>query len=322
MGTHYNQLTLNERYQIQALNELNYSGRQIAISMNRSNKTISNELNRCNATSVHVPYNAEKAHDVAQHYRHHSSKFHKRSNELIEKIDLLLDFGLTPEQLAGRMKLEDFVHAASVQTIYRIIHRHGWRARLPRKGKDYRRRLPASAGVSLIPNRVDIEQRPAVVDSNTELGHWEGDTVYGQDGYFVTLVERVSKTFLFARVKRKTKRSVGRAVERLLKPYKGLCKTITFDNGGEFADHVAIACKLKCRIYFAKPYCSWQRGLSENSNGLLRRYFPKKTKIARVSKAMLEEIQLLINCRPRKALNYWSPYEFITSERVSLIVGI
>lgn len=318
MGTHYSQLTLNERYQIQALNELAYSARQIAIRLKRSNKTVSNELNSCQAQS----YNAESSHQSAQYKRHHAVKFHKRSDVLVMKIDLLLDFGFTPEQIAGRMRLERFTHAVSLQTIYRIIRVKAWRKRLPRKGKAYRKRLPNSAGVSLIPDRIDIEQRPSIVDDNTELGHWEGDTVHGQDGYFVTLVERVSKTFLFARVKRKTKHAVGRAIERLLKPYKGICQTITFDNGGEFADHRAVARKLGCGIYFAKPYHSWQRGLNENSNGLLRRYYPKRTKIAHIRKAELEDVQLLINCRPRKALNYWSPLEFLTGERVSFIVGI
>ena len=318
MGTQYHQLTLNERYQIQALNELSYSARQIANKLSRSNKTISSELNRCQAQK----YCAKLAHSTAQYKRHHSIKFDKRNESLIMKIDLLLDFGFTPEQIAGRMRLERFSSAVSLQTIYRIIRFKGWRKRLPRKGKAYRKRLPSTAGVSLIPGRIDIEQRPAVVDDNTELGHWEGDTVHGQDGYFVTLVERVSKTFLFSRVKRKTKQAVGRAIERLLKPYKGMCQTITFDNGGEFADHAAIARRLNCRIYFAKPYHSWQRGLNENSNGLLRRYFPKKTKIAHIRKAQLEDVQLLINCRPRKALNYWSPLEFLAGKRVSLMLEI
>lgn len=318
MGTQYNQLTLSERYQIQALNELAYSARQIAIKLKRSNKTISLELNRYQ----NQPYSADQAHRNAEYKRQHSTKFNKHATQLLSKIDLLLDFGLSPEQIAGRMELERFAHAVSQQTIYRIIHLKGWRKRLPRQGKAYRKRPPASAGVSLIPNRVGIEQRPSVVDKNTMLGHWEGDTVHAKDGYFVTLVERVSKTFLFARVKRKTKRSVGLAVARLLKPYKGMCETITFDNGGEFADHQRIARKLNCRIYFAKPYHSWQRGLNENSNGLLRRYFPKKTKIKHISRARLEDIQFIINCRPRKALNYYSPIEFLAGKRVSLMMEI
>ena len=318
MGTHYNQLTLNERYQIQALNELGNSARQIAARLKRSNKTISEELKR----GAQPTYQADKAHQLSAKKRARSHKFHKRCDGLISKIDLLLDFGFTPEQIAGRLQLEDVPYAVSTQTIYRIVHQQNWQARLPRKGKPYRHRTASTAGAHLIPNRVDIDQRPSVVDEKSEIDHWEGDTVHGQDGYFVTLVERAIKTFLYARVKRKTKRAVGRAVARLLMPYKGLCHTITFDNGGEFADHEKIAERLGCRIYFAKPYHSWQRGLNENTNGLLRRYFPKKTKIQNVSKLRLEEIQLLINCRPRKTLQYWTPLEVLTGERVSLIVGI
>ena len=112
------------------------------------------------------------------------------------------------------------------------------------------------------------------------------------------------------------------AIKRMLKPYRHLCKTITFDNGGEFAAHEEIARRLRCDIYFAKPYHSWQRGLNENTNGLLRRFFPKGMKIAELSKKEIERAVFLINIRPRKALDYLNPIEFLAGERVSLIVGI
>ena len=190
------------------------------------------------------------------------------------------------------MKLETLDQRVSRQSIYRYIAYKQWRHRLPRKGKRYRQRKGAEAGVYLIPDRVDIDERPGIVDENSELGHWEGDTVYGQDGHFVTLVERVSKVFLTMKVKNKTKKLVSFAIKKLLKPYKKMCKTITFDNGGEFADHKTIAKALKCRIYFAKPYHSWQRGLSENTNGLLRRYYPKGMKIGGLSKYQIAQVLL------------------------------
>lgn len=151
---------------------------------------------------------------------------------------------------------------------------------------------------------------------------WEGDTVYGQDSYLVTLVERTSKLLLTCRVKRKTKQEVTEAVIDLLKPYQEQCKTITFDNGGEFAGHKLISKNLDCNIYFAKPYHSWQRGLNENTNGLLRRFFPKGMKMGHVAQSDIKDAEFLINIRPRKSLGYLSPIEYILNTRVSLISGI
>ncbi len=150
------------------------------------------------------------------------------------------------------------------------------------------------------------------------MGHWEGDTVYGQDSYLVTMVERVTKIVLTCHVKKKTKKNVARAIKKRLKPFKHLCHTITFDNG---LPAESIINDTKNRD-LAKPYHSWQRGLNQNTNGLLRRFFPKGMAIKSLPKKEIEQAQLLINMRPRKALNYFSPIEFLTGKRVSLIAAI
>ena len=318
MGNKYKQLTLTERYKIEAYDEMDFSARYIAKILGRSNKSVSQELKRCPKGQ----YCAEAAHKLGSHNRRNAKKFNKQTTRAKIVVDALLEFDLSPEQIAGRMKLEEYTYALGINAIYRMITNNGWRSRLPRKGKKYRKRSGSEAGVHLIPNRVDIDDRPDIVNENTELGHWEGDTVHGQNGYFVTLAERVSKTFLFMRVKRKDKGSVARAVKKLLKPFKKMCKTITFDNGGEFAGHGKIAKALGCSIFFAKPYHSWQRGLNENSNGLLRRYFPKGMEINGISTNRLKYVQFLINSRPRKALDYLSPLEFLTGERVSFMKKI
>lgn len=315
----YCQLTQAERYQIQALNELNFSARAMAKKLNRSNKTISQELKRCGDTR----YCAHAAQNHAEQRRASAPKFTKLTPLLKRNVEWLLRLNLTPEQIAGRLRSKEKQQFSfSTQSLYRWIKHLGWSDRLPRKGKRYRSGTKGEAGMRLIPNRVDISQRPAVVAENTEIGHWEGDTVYGQDGYFVTLVERVSKLYLVRRVKNKSKQAVTKAVIALLRPLKKHCRTITFDNGGEFAGHEKIAKKLSCDIYFAKPYCSWQRGLNENSNGLLRRYFPKGMAIASISQQEIDAAINLINLRPRKALNYLSPIEYFFNKRVSLMVGI
>jgi IS30 family transposase len=139
---------------------------------------------------------------------------------------------------------------------------------LARQGKRYKPRKDTTAGAYLTPNRVDIDQHPKEVDDKQEIGHWEGDTVYGQEGYLVTLTKRVTKLLFICRVKNKTKKLVSKAIKKLLKPFKHVCHSITFDNGG----HQSIVKALKCKTYVAKPYHSWQRGLNENTNGLLRRF--------------------------------------------------
>lgn len=318
MGQQYNQLTLKERYQIQALKELSISAREIGRRLGRSNRTISSELSRLPKGE----YCAELAQQNYETKVHSAAKSTKVNQKVEDIVNDALKIDFSPEQIAGRMALEHAKLAVSFQTIYRLIKRRDWRSRLPRGGKPYRPRKDCEAGAKLIPNRVDIDERPAHVDLKEEVGHWEGDTVYGQDGYFVTLVERVSKAFLTKRVKNKKKETVSRAILQLLKPYKSMVKTITFDNGGEFADHQRIAKVMKCEIYFAKPYHSWQRGLNENTNGLLRRYCPKGKKISQFTEQQIKLMQSMINIRPRKTLNYLNPCEFLMGKRVSLMLEI
>lgn len=318
MGKHYNQLTLQQRYHIQAFTAVGFSARRIAIELGVSNKTISRELKRCDDGA----YNALVAEQDAIKKSQSASKYTKQSTTLRFNIRRLLKSGLSPEQIAGRLALESGHCIVSWQTLYRWIKAWGWRHLLVRQGRPYRPKQGSNAGVRCIPDRVDISERPCIVDENSELGHWEGDTVYGQDSYFVTLTERVSKLFLVCKVSSKSKEAVSVAIKRLLKPFKAICHTITFDNGGEFADHGSIAKTLGCRIYFAKPYCSYQRGLNENTNGLLRRIYPKGDAIGKVSRSEIADVQRAINGRPRKALGFLSPLEFLTNQRVSLIVGI
>ena len=249
LGNPYKQLTLTERYQIQSLCGLVLSARRIGDYLHRSNKTISLELKRC----PHGAYDAEAAHRNSLQRCKTATKSHKRTDSVSRQVKSQMSLGFTPEQIEGRMKLESFNGMISCQTIYRLIKKNQWRHLLPRKGKRYRQRKGVEAGARLIPNRVDIDKHPDYVDLKEEVGHWEGDTVHGQDGYLVTLTERVSKLLLTAKVKNKTKKAVSQAIQKMLSPYKSLCKTITFDNGGEFAEHASITRALGCNIYFAKP---------------------------------------------------------------------
>ncbi|WP_375319992.1 IS30 family transposase [Aliivibrio logei] len=318
MGHQYKQLTLSERYQIEAWNTHCISAREIGQKLKRSNGSISRELRRCPAGS----YSAEQAHRHAFQKRTLSIK-HTKCNQKNKKIiQTYLQLGWSPEQISGRMRKEKIENTICCSTIYNVVKREHWQRMLARKGKKYKLRKGVEAGARLIPNRVDISQRPTIVDDKSEVGHWEGDTVYGQDGYLVTMVERVSKLLVTCKVRSKSKKAVTRGINRMMKPFKGLCKTITFDNGGEFAGHAKIAKHLNCDIYFAKPYHSWQRGLNENTNGLLRRFFPKGMAIGELAAKEIKQAEFLINSRPRKALNFLSPSEFLNGKRVSVIVTI
>jgi len=172
-----------------------------------------------------------------------------------------------------------------------------------RKGKQTKR--------SPIPNAVSIDERPSIVDTRERLGDWEADTVLGKQGtgVLVTLAERKSRLYLVQRVDSKHADVVRKAIIDMLKPYKDKVHTITFDNGGEFAEHEKIAESLEAKMYFAHPYSSWERGLNENFNGLLRQYIPKGTDLRRVSDERVKQVQSRLNLRPRKCLGFKQPVE-------------
>ncbi|GHU15707.1 hypothetical protein FACS189449_13470 [Alphaproteobacteria bacterium] len=229
----------------------------------------------------------------------------------------------SPEQISGRLKLEGIF--ISHESIYRYVRadkatggslfkhlRHG--------NKKYRKRSVAQAGAKLIPNRVDIAERPAIVDTKSTIGHWEGDTIISHSSKtpLVTVVERKSKFSKIKKVKNKTKKVVGKAIVKMLKPLKDQVDSITYDNGGEFAGHPEIAKKLKTEVYFARQYRSWERGLNEHTNGLIRQYLPKKFDFKDVSDKKIREIENKLNDRPRKVLNFKTPREvFVANQMVA-----
>ncbi len=174
------------------------------------------------------------------------------------------------------------------------------------------------AGASLIPQRQDISKRPAIVDKRSRIGDWEGDTVHGKKGYLVTLVDRMSRFTLVQRVSRKTKGKVASAMTALLRKVPEV-RTITLDNGSEFADHSTVSEATGTEIYFAKPLASWQRGTNENTNGRIRRFWPKGFDISTLSEQEIEDRILLLNLTPRKVLGGLTPLEVFIGKSVALI---
>ena len=177
--------------------------------------------------------------------------------------------------------------------------------------KKRRKRYGSRARRGSIPNRVSIEARPQVVETKRRVGDWEADTIIGtaHRGAILSLVERKSKLVRLSKVIRNTAEAVAAASLALLGKVAARVHTITSDNGREFAAHERIAAGLEARFYFAHPYSSWERGLNENTNGLVRQYFPKKSDFSKITDKQVNKVVERLNNRPRKTLGYKTPNE-------------
>jgi IS30 family transposase len=308
----YTHLTQEERYQIHNLKRQGIHLSQIASELGRSTSTISRELRRNASTRGYQPALAQESATARQRQRRNARQFDPQQWQLVE---LYLRLSLSPQQVSDRLALENRL-SISTEAIYK--HAYANKA----QGGDLvgylrcqklRRKRYASGQErrGVLKNRVGIEHRPAVVETRARIGDWEGDTVIGagRKGALVTLVERKSRYTLAYPLRSKHSAGVTEAIVDLLRPHRQACKTLTFDNGKEFAEHEFIASCLKAKVYFAKPYCSWQRGLNENTNGLLRQFFPKGRSLLNVTQAQVDEAVYLLNHRPRKCLGYRTPHE-------------
>ncbi len=308
----YTHLTREERYQIHALRRQKISLAAIALELNRSPSTITRELKRNAGAQGYKP---ARAHDLARARQSTRRNARQFTAQQWSQVHGYLRLQLSPEQVSGRLKEEGSLrisHECIYQHIYAdkraggdlIAHLRCQKVRRKRYGSGQERR-------GTLKNRVCIDQRPAIVDARSRIGDWEGDTVIGKghQGVLVTLVERKSRYTLAQQLQSRHSAGVTEAVIELLRPYKSLCETITFDNGKEFAEHAFIAASLGADVYFAHPYHSWERGLNENTNGLLRQYFPKSTNLRKVAQHEVQDAVYRLNHRPRKCLNYRTPHE-------------
>jgi transposase, IS30 family len=310
----YQQLTYDLRCQIYALKKSGKSNRAIAQQLGRDRRTIDREVKR-NAGLRGYRYKQAEARCQARRHRTYGRRV-KLTPVLKATIAKKLAEQWSPEQIAGRLQWEQGHKVISPETIYQYIlsdkktggtlYRH-----LRRKGRKYLKRLNGKTTRGQIKDRVDIDQRPTIVETRTRVGDWEGDTIVGKNhqGALVSLVDRTSRFTRLAKVSRSTAEQVKTAITVALR--QDPVKTLTFDNGKEFAQHTEIATALNADTYFAKPYHSWERGTNENTNGLVRQYFPKKTDFATVSDADVARVEYLLNTRPRKCLGYKTPMEVI-----------
>lgn len=312
----YQQLAYEQRCQIKALKESGLSQTGIARVVGVNQSTISRELAR---NTGQRGYRHKQAQRLATERRQQARKALKMTPEMIERVESKLREKWSPEQISGWL-LKERKELLSHERIYLHVwgdkraggelHTH-----LRRQGKAYEKRRNGKSSRGQIKNRVSIDERPAVVDSKGRIGDWEIDTVIGKghSGALVTIVERRTLFTVAARVESKSAEDVTRATIELLKPYKNLVHTITADNGKEFAYHEKLTEALEAKVYFAHPYHSWERGLNENTNGLLRQYWPKSTDFKTVSAEAVVAGVKQLNERPRKTLGYATPSSLMTN---------
>jgi IS30 family transposase len=311
MGVQYSQLTEEERIEIYALKKAGFTMRAIACALKRDPKTIRTEIERNTGGRGYRP---KQAHAKALERRAQPRRPAKMTPDAIEFIQAKLREDYSPEQISAVME-EAGLEPVSHERIYRHVYEDqaaggdlAEHLRIATK-KKRRKRYGKKDWRGRIPGRVDIDQRPAEVEKREVVGHYEADLVVGKHhkGFLVTLVERASRFTLIGHVERKTSVAVAAEIGRLLEPLAEGVRSITFDNGREFAGHMEIAKTLDCLTYFAKPYHSWERGTNENTNGLIRQYFPKLMDLRGVSREDLEFVMNRLNHRPRKTLGFKTP---------------
>lgn len=307
-------LTLEERERLAHFKAAGLSQAAMARELKRHPSTVSRELSRNGQGQDYWPVAAQRRAQDRRRDRPLARKMDKP--EMNEFVRHGLAQYWSPEQIAGRArrKYRRQRRCVSYQTIYTWIDhakcREHWEAILRHRGK--KRTQPEKRGQ--ITNRVDVSGRPKVVAQRRRFGDWEGDTVVGRHrkGGVVTLVERKSRFTLVCKVRDLKARTVRYAIKQKLHPLpQPWRRTMTFDNGKEFAEHGQLGKQLDLVIYFAKPYAAWQRGTNENTNGLLRQLYPKGTDFLKVRPSALQETQNILNNRPRKCLGYRTPAEVL-----------
>lgn len=317
----YSHLSDKERHVIYHLLLFGLGAREIGRRLGRSHSTILREVKRSEIKGVKTVYTCDRGSD---HYRkfknraqHQRRKAHK---PLWTYVTDRLKLHWSPEQIAGRLR-KDYPRSKAmrvcVETIYTWIYRDAaeggaLHACLRRGRKKRRKHNPLRALRTPIKNRVSIHERPKAVDRRNRFGDWEGDTVMGRRrcGAVLTLVERKSRYLIAKRLTDKTAEGLSRAACKAFSSQpKAWRQTLTLDNGSEFANFKAIEQANRLKVYFADPYAARQRGTNENTNGLLRQYFPKGCDFLKVSESKLAKAVNAINNRPRKCLGYRTPNE-------------
>jgi IS30 family transposase len=319
----YQQLTQDERDLIAHLHAKGLARSAIARRIGRDKSTISRELRR-NGSGIYDVYLAHKAQSRAVIRKSQSGHRPRLKNKRIRQYVIRkLKQGWSPEQISGKLKDTypglNISHEAIYQFVYdkETLKEINLKAYLPRANRKRRPRGHSRKHKKLhIPRRISIDDRPKYIDKRKQIGHWESDTMISRasQASVVIILERVTRYVKLAKVQAKQARYVSNAINRRLGRLPDSARrTITYDNGSENVDHERINRVLGTDSYFCNPYHSWEKGSVENAVGLLRRFLPKKTDIAKITKEQIKHIENRLNHRPRKCLNFKTPYEVFTS---------
>lgn len=319
----YSHLTFLEREVIYKMRLDGKSLSHIGRTLCRDKSSISRELQRNSVDDRYAPHIAQK---TAAGRRLVCKPVKMEHEPLRRFVEDRLRLQWSPEQIAGRLKF-NYPHHRKMQLSYESIYqwigvngflggdlkkelRQGHRKRRKRRG------TPDSRGQ--IPGRVSIDQRPDIVDARSRLGDWESDTVQGKDhsGYLATHVDRKSRYVIIGSMRNRKAKTFNRQSVRAFKRHGNLPRhTMTTDNGKEFAGFKKLEEALSLDVYFADPYHACQRGTNENTNGLIRQYFPKGMNFSRITEADVIRVETLLNHRPRKCLGYRTPHEVLNKGR-------
>lgn len=302
-----------QRCQIGAMHEQKYSQKEIAKRLNIHPSTICRELRR--NTDKTYGYHGMLANVVAQDRHRAKRKKIKFTKEVECFVRQKLLIKWSPEQIAGyakRHKVFNISHERIYQFVVEDKQNNGELYKNLRHGnKRYRRKYGSGKRHGVIKDKICIDQRPEIINNKLRLGDWEIDTIlgYNRSQAIVTVAERVSKKLVAQKIPHHGALVTAQAAIRSLDKYKDFVHSITADNGVEFAEHKRISTALEATFYFAHPYSSWERGLNENTNGLLRQYLPKKSDFDQICDHELKRVVEEINDRPRKTLGYKTPNE-------------
>ena len=317
----YQHFTPEERYEIYEKLAEKVPKSEIASSIGKHLSSVYREIQRNRGQRGYRPKQADEKASARQAMKPRSVRF---TAAIRTQVEAWLREDFSPEQIAGRAK-----HEGIAMVSHERIYQHIWQDKraggtlyqhLRHISKKYRKRYGSKQERGQIPNKVLIDARPAEVESRQEIGHWEIDTVIGKshDGAIVTLVERTSRFTVIGKLVGKHADPCAEKTVEILTPFSDKVKSITADNGKEFAKFERIAEALEALFFFAHPYHSWERGSNENTNGLIRQYLPKFMGFGSITQEDCQRIMDKLNNRPRKVLGFRTPAEVFFSNTLRL----
>lgn len=312
-------LTKEQRYDIESYLRDEFSQNKIAELLGKSPSIISREISR-NCDIRNGKYRADLAQRKTEERHKNKHKKIRFTASIQAHIDTHLGLKYSPEQIAGDAAKKG-IPCVSTERIYQYIwsdKKQGGKLykELRSKGKKYRKRGSKKDNRGQIVGKVSISERPIVVEEKTRIGDLEIDLIIGKDhkGALLTINDRANGMLKMRKIEAKESVLVEAAAIEMLQDWKGFLKTITSDNGKEFARHKNIAIALEIDYYFARPYHSWERGANENLNGLVRQYFPKGTSFEDITEQQVKDVQVALNNRPRKRFEFQSPQEIFNQQ--------